>query len=260
MKIKFYKYQGTGNDFIMIDNRTKVFDSNNSQVIAGLCDRKFGVGADGLICLNTSDNLSFEMDYSNADGSKSFCGNGARCTVAFAQNLGIVQDQAEFTAIDGYHYAQIQDDRYSILMKDVQKIEKRSASDFLLDTGSPHYVRFIDEDSTIDIVAFGKEVRYSEEFKVVGVNVNVAKEISPSVLYVETYERGVEDETLSCGTGVTAVALSYAFQNKLQGDQEVSILTKGGKLSVAFHANGTSFSKVFLKGPALCVFEGEITL
>lgn len=260
MKLQFYKYQGTGNDFIMIDNRENLFDSTNSELIARLCNRKFGIGADGLICINSSDKLSFEVDYSNADGSKSFCGNGARCSVAFAKQLDIIHSEAIFSAIDGDHEAKFIGNNIAVKMQNVNSINHIEKNAYTLNTGSPHYVKFIEEEEIIDIVNFGKNIRYSEDYISDGINVNTAKQISENVIYVETYERGVEDETLSCGTGVTAVALSYAIKKNLQGKNEIKIHTKGGNLSVEFIREEIFFSEIWLIGPAINTFNGTVEI
>ncbi len=257
MKITFSKYQGTGNDFIMLDNMNGHYEGLTIAQIQQLCDRKLGVGADGLIKLTKTEGFDFEVEYFNADGSQSFCGNGARCSVVFARALGLIDNEAHFLAIDGAHKATVENDIVRLEMLPVTRIEKRDEN-YLLDTGSPHFVRFVVAGEKIDIVEYGKEVRYSEEFKDKGVNVNVVEVISPSEIVVQTYERGVEDETLSCGTGVTACALVQMGSMKDNG--KVTVQTKGGTLSVEANANGQGFDQIWLSGPAKKVFDGSIEL
>jgi diaminopimelate epimerase len=260
MKLKFSKYQGTGNDFIMLDNLSGFYDSLSVPQIQFLCDRKFGIGADGLIKISKASEVEFEVDYYNSDGSKSFCGNGARCSVAFAQTLGINSNHVIFSAIDGLHEAQKKEDLVSLKMNNVHEI-KEISSDFELYTGSPHYIRFVDNTLNLNVFHEGRKIRYSPEYQENGINVNFVEELNDNELEVATYERGVEDETLSCGTGVTAAALAYAQKKGLYGKQEIRIHTKGGKLKVAFERTGEDdYINIFLIGYAVHVFEGEIEL
>lgn len=258
MIITFYKYQGTGNDFIMIDNRDKKFVPD-IPTIKKLCDRRFGIGADGLILLENVKDYDFSMVYFNSDGNEStMCGNGGRCIVAFAAFLGVIKNNAKFIAIDGEHEAEIfENGIVSLKMKDVSAIEK-SANDFILDTGSPHFVRFVDKVSDIDVFTEGRKVRRSERFAAKGINVNFV-ELKDGILNVRTYERGVEDETLSCGTGVTASALAVASAGLVNGKEECLIAVPGGSLKVKFKSLGAnSFKDVWLEGPTQSVFKGEI--
>ena len=259
MKIDFYKYHGTGNDFIIIDNRTSGTFLKKNQIIR-LCDRHFGIGADGLMFIENHPFLDFHMSYYNSDGNEStMCGNGGRCLVAFAKSIGIVSDSAIFNAIDGVHNAIINsDDSISLKMKDIDDI-KFINTNYLLNTGSPHYVIFDQNVSKIDVFKKGSEIRNSKEFAPSGVNVNFV-EIINDELFVRTYERGVENETLSCGTGVTASAISAAI--KLNTDKNSwKIKTIGGKLSVRFDKiNSQSFTDIWLTGPAAFVFKGEIDI
>jgi diaminopimelate epimerase len=260
MKLKFSKYQGTGNDFIMLDNLSGFYDLLSVPQIQFLCDRKFGIGADGLIKISKASEVEFEVDYYNSDGSKSFCGNGARCSVAFAQSLGINSNHVIFSAIDGLHEAQKKEDLVSLKMNNVHEI-KEIVSDFELYTGSPHYIRFVDNTLNLNVFQEGRKIRYSPEYQENGINVNFVEELSEKELEVATYERGVEDETLSCGTGVTAAALAYAQKKGLYGKQEIRIHTKGGKLKVAFERTGEDdYVNIFLIGPAIHVYDGEIEL
>lgn len=257
MKISFSKYQGTGNDFVMLDNRDGCYDGLSLDAVRFLCDRRFGIGADGLIKINAHPERDFEVDYYNADGSKSFCGNGARCSVAFAGALGLDVSKTVFEAIDGKHEANLEHGTVSLLMSDVHEIVRRPP-DFTLDTGSPHYIVFTEEN--VNVVEEGRKIRYSEEFSDAGINVNFVKETGHNAIRVLTYERGVEDETFSCGTGVTAAALAFAVRNGLYGRQQVAIATKGGELSVSFNRPGEQeFTEIYLIGPAQFVFSGVIS-
>ncbi len=260
MIVHFSKYQGTGNDFVMLDNLSGKYDDLSIEVIRFLCDRRFGIGADGLIKINSHETADFEMDYYNSDGSKSFCGNGARCSVVYAETLGLDVSITTFSAIDGLHHASRIGEVVSLQMKDVSEISSRG-KDFVIQTGSPHYVRFTNHIDLVDIVDFGKEIRFSPEFSAEGINVNLVQVTSDKKLIVNTYERGVDDETLSCGTGVTACALAYGFQNNLIGKQLIDIKVKGGELKVSFlQKNQGEFIDIQLIGPAKFVFSGEVNV
>ncbi|APG58963.1 diaminopimelate epimerase [Christiangramia salexigens] len=259
MKLEFYKYQGTGNDFVMLDNRDSILPKNSTKLIRDLCDRKFGIGADGLICLENPENNTddFKMVYFNADGNESsMCGNGGRCLVAFAKFLGIIENSARFTAIDGPHEAIVKDGIVSLKMQDVEEFKEGDEFIFL-NTGSPHHVSFIDGVSHLDVKKEGAAIRYSKLYRDGGTNVNFVQEISKDTFSVRTYERGVEDETLSCGTGVTAVALAASFTSKTDSEK-VKLITPGGELSVSFKKQDKKFTDVWLSGPAQQVFKGDI--
>lgn len=260
MLLTFQKYQGTGNDFVMIDQRTqKYIDHNDQKRIAFLCDRRFGIGADGLIFLELSENYDFKMVYFNADGRQStMCGNGGRCIVHFAWSLGVCGQETSFEAIDGLHKGKILDkDSVSIQMSDVQNITIEPDQTYVLNTGSPHYVKLV-ENLPENIKTSGAEIRYSEEYKQEGINVNFVK-INENGIEVGTYERGVEDETLSCGTGVTAAAIA-TYLDKKSNNNHVNIQTKGGQLSVSFEQAGDTFKNIWLTGPATKVFDGNIEI
>lgn len=254
--INFHKYQGTGNDFVMIDNRGGGFDKSDLKLIASLCDRRFGIGADGVILIETSDSADFEMVYFNPDGSQSLCGNGSRCAVMFASHLGMIQNDTSFLAIDGVHKAQIKNGLVHLLMHDVSSYELVD-QDFLIDTGSPHYIRYVKNTDSLDPIVEGRKVRYSERFSREGVNVNFLEVISQDELKIRTYERGVEDETFSCGTGCTAAALSLGLKT---GVNQVKLNAIGGELKVSFKRDGEHFKDIYLIGPAESVFAGEISL
>lgn len=259
MTFKFFKYQGAGNDFILIDNRDKSFPVGNSQLYNKLCDRRFGIGADGIMLLELTDGYDFKMVYFNSDGNESsMCGNGGRCLVRFAEELAIVKNECRFLAVDGPHYAKISENTIQLQMIDVMGWNEYG-NDITLQTGSPHYVKWVDQVDEIDVYKEGKLIRYNNDFKEVGINVNFLTWRNDS-LYVRTYERGVEDETLSCGTGVTAAAIAYSIQQNIEGDLTVPIETKGGSLKVMFHRENNSFTNVYLIGPAIKVFEGTINI
>ena len=258
MNIHFYKYQGTGNDFVMLDNRDGNYDAVGIKEIQKICDRRFGIGADGLIKINAHSTLAFEMDYYNSDGSKSFCGNGARCTVAFAQLLGINCEHVHFMAIDGEHSASLSEQKVALAMKDVLEIHEIN-QDFLLHTGSPHYIEFVESAEQVDVFMRGRAIRNQEAFKLEGVNVNFVQVLGDNELYVRTYERGVEDETLSCGTGVTAAVLAFAHKHNFSNSSTIKVKTLGGSLEVSFLPKGNGvFEEIHLIGPAVHVFKGEI--
>ena len=254
--IRFEKYQGTGNDFIMIDNRSSQIAEDVLSRVRFWCDRRFGIGADGVILIENHSSADFEMVYYNSDGSQSFCGNGSRCAVLFARSLGIVQDNAQFMAIDGMHEAKIDSEgRVHLKMADVHEIEE-SEDYFFIHTGSPHYIKYVNEVDKMDVVKEAKLIRYSAKYASDGTNVNFVG-VGEDRLIVRTYERGVEDETLSCGTGVTAVALSAAGDEF--GNYEALIQTLGGTLEVSYDKVGeNSFTNIFLIGPGVKVFEGII--
>jgi len=257
MEYTFYKYQGTGNDFVMIDNRDDIFPKNDTKLVAQLCDRKFGIGADGLILLENGGSTDFRMVYYNSDGNESsMCGNGGRCIVAFASALGIIDSETEFDATDGRHHATIDDKGIiSLRMKDVNTVSLYEDYVFL-DTGSPHHVEMVEDLPNLDVKGIGANIRYSGLYGNQGANVNFVSQAAPDIFSVRTYERGVEDETLSCGTGVTAVALAMKMLGKTDADN-VTLQTPGGHLNVSFKQNGKHFTHVYLTGPAQFVFKGE---
>lgn len=259
MLIHFYKYQGTGNDFIILDNRRNEYPLSRKNV-AFLCHRRFGIGADGLMLLNSHPGFDFEMKYYNSDGAESsMCGNGGRCLVKFASDRGILKRDYRFLAIDGVHDASIDmDGTVSLRMNDVDNVYYEHGK-YILNTGSPHYVDMVDDVLHMDVVNRGRQVRYSDAFRKDGINVNfVQQTVEPDKIIVRTYERGVEDETYSCGTGVTAAAL-VCFHNE-NGYNRVEVKTKGGDLSVEFDRIDENYRNIWLIGPAVKVFEGEIDL
>ena len=261
MKIQFSKYQGTGNDFVIIDAiHQDLGEFGDKQMIARICDRKFGVGADGLILLKLSSDHDFTMQYFNADGSEStMCGNGGRCIVHFAKSIGLIKDETRFMAIDGVHQALINDQEIQLEMQDVLDVSLNDDY-YVLNTGSPHYVEFVEELQILDVFKEGRTIRNSGEFSDEGINVNFAED-SQGQLFVRTYERGVEDETLSCGTGVTAAALAYSIHQDLEGSQVIPLETLGGSLKIKFErVDQKTFKNIWLCGPAEEVFKGTLVV
>lgn len=257
MDIQFHKYQGAGNDFILIDHRTDASKNIDNSTVKQLCDRRFGIGADGLMLLLNHADFDFEMVYYNADGNLgSMCGNGGRCIVAFAKHLGIIDREANFLAVDGPHYAKISESGtwVDLQMINVNQIE-RDGNAYVLNTGSPHYVVEVANLKQLDVYAKGKEIRNNETYKEKGINVNFVEDRGDH-LFVRTFERGVEDETYACGTGATAVALAMAKHLHQTGHIETAIEVLGGKLNIKFDYNGKEFNNIFLCGPAEKVFEG----
>lgn len=258
MQLRFHKYQGTGNDFVIFDDRNGTFPVSPS-LVAHLCHRRFGIGADGLMLLQNHPGYDFRMVYFNADGNQStMCGNGGRCLVMFARALGIFETETTFLAVDGPHQAHVRDGLVYLKMMDVAGVQREREYDFL-NTGSPHYVTFAEEVRSTDVTGLGRSIRYNNYFGPIGgTNVNFVEVQADNTLFVRTYERGVEDETYSCGTGVTACALAASYRNLVS---PVRIKTLGGELQVAFRQIGEgSFADVYLIGPAQKVFEGEVAI
>ena len=262
MKINFSKYQGTGNDFVIIDNRQNNIVLTSEQ-ITFICDRKKGIGADGLMLLGNKHGYDFEMTYYNANGLEgSMCGNGGRCLTQFAYDIGLNKKQFKFIAIDGPHESTINEDGWVYLkMSNVNAVEKNIDGDvpfFVLNTGSPHYIEMVDSINSVDVFGLGQMIRFNDRFKSEGINVNFVEQQDDKI-FVRTYERGVENETLSCGTGVTAAALISGIE-KL-GEQIIHIETLGGKLAVRFNNKGDQvFENIWLMGPGTFVFSGSINV
>jgi diaminopimelate epimerase len=261
MKISFEKYQGTGNDFVIVDNRKKEYAALTASHIRHICDRRFGIGGDGLMLLNEKGGYDFEMRYYNADGREgTMCGNGGRCLVKFAYQLGIHKTVYHFIAADGPHEAEIDTDGIvSLKMQDVNRVSKFHG-DYLLNTGSPHYVRMVGDVMNVDVFKKGRDIRYSKDFEQDGVNVNFVEQLpDEDKILVRTYERGVEDETWSCGTGVTAAAL-ICYHNE-NGFNDVGVKTLGGTLTVEFdRVDDNHYTNIWLSGPAEKVFDGAIEI
>lgn len=264
MKVPFTKYHGAGNDFILIDDRANLWaDKMTEPWIEMVCHRRFGIGADGLILLQKSnDGADFFMKYYNADGRQStFCGNGGRCIVSFAAKLEIHHGRCKFLGTDGLHSGSINDKGLVTLsMTDVNQITTIDSKTFTLYTGSPHYVTFVDDVENIDVFHEGRSIRNSPLYSSAGINVNFVEITGPSSIRIRTYERGVEDETMACGTGVVASAIAYSVHADNNADQ-CAVKTQGGNLTVEFVRNSKhEFSDVKLIGPAVEVFNGEIQL
>lgn len=257
MKLHFEKYHGTGNDFILIDNRKNVFEPDNVSSIASMCNRHIGIGADGLILLENNMHYDFSMRYFNADGYEgSMCGNGGRCIVIFAQELGIIKDKTIFKTIDGTHQATIKKNNVVALqMNDVTEVQLYDDHSFL-DTGSPHHIKIVEEVSTYPVLEKGREIRYAAPYYDTGTNVNFVEQTDKKSFKIRTYERGVEDETLSCGTGVTAVAIAMHAADITKA-KAINLETLGGDLKVSFKSKRGSYTDVILEGPVKKVFSGE---
>jgi diaminopimelate epimerase len=260
MELEFYKYQGTGNDFVMIDNRSNTFPKENTQLVAHLCDRRFGIGADGLILLDTDATSDFRMVYYNSDGNlSSMCGNGGRCLVAFAKKLNVIQNETTFLATDGLHYATVgADGIVSLQMIDVAEIKNTQDYSFL-NTGSPHHVQIVEDLQHFNVKENGAAIRYGNLYGQAGSNINFVKKIDETTFSLRTYERGVEDETLACGTGATAVAIAMNAIGQTNSN-EINLNVEGGKLAVSFDIEDGKYTNVFLKGPAEFVFKGTIQI
>ncbi len=264
MTLQFQKYQAAGNDFILIDNRAAGIKFSSEQ-IKQVCDRKFGVGADGLMLVENSPGLDFNLLYFNADGSQSLCGNGCRAAVQFAASLGLVNGKATFNAFDGIHEAEIlSPGTIRLKMNDVDQVS-RPGGDFFLNTGSPHHVRFVDSVESYAVLEEGRRIRYSEAYRPGGTNANFVELIGDNRIFVRTYERGVEAETLSCGTGIVAAALAASYRGCTS---PTHIKAKGGDLVVEYKVgqsdggsgHGGMFTEIFLTGPAKMVFQGQLEL
>jgi diaminopimelate epimerase len=263
MTFKFYKYQGTGNDFVIADNRKDEYSGLSTDQIRRLCDRRFGIGADGLMLLNERSGYDFEMKYFNADGKEgSMCGNGGRCMVRFARDMGIRRDNDlyRFIAADGEHEGEIDPDgTISLRIRDVTQV-KKFHGDLIVNTGSPHYIKMVPDVMNVDVFKKGSEIRHSKEFEEEGINVNFVEQTEEDHrILVRTFERGVEDETHSCGTGVTAAAL-VCYHNE-NGFNDVEVKTLGGTLTVEFdRVDDNCYTNIWLCGPAERVFEGSVEI
>jgi len=260
MQINFYKYHGTGNDFIMIDNRDKSFPTSCS-IVAHLCHRRFGIGADGLILLENSTEYDFKMRYFNSDGNEgTMCGNGGRCIVAFAKHLGLIEKETRFVAMDGEHTATINSENIvKLKMQNVSMIENNN-DHFFLNTGSPHVVKFIDNHKNFDTYKEGSAIRNSDKYKKEGTNVNFVSIKDSHTITASTFERGVEDETYSCGTGCIASAIVTALKLDIPNPIEIAIKTKGGSLKVYTQNTNGTFDNTFLEGPTESSFSGQINI
>lgn len=260
MVLEFYKYQGTGNDFILLDNRSGKYDKISAKEISFLCDRHYGIGSDGFIFLQKKTGYDFEMRFYNPDGSAGMmCGNGGRCIAAFARDLKIIRNSCIFWAPDGEHQAKLSDNnQVKLSMKELAFGEK-ILNFYLFDTGAPHIIFFKDDIEDADFTEKAREVRYSPRFNNEGINVNRLQKKAENEIKVRTYERGVEAETLSCGTGVTASALAYALENNIP-EGKIKVQAKGGNLTVYFRSENQRFKDVYLEAQAKFVFSGKVFL
>jgi diaminopimelate epimerase len=254
MLFKFYKYQGTGNDFIVFDDRSECFPSSRD-VIQQLTDRRFGIGGDGIILIQNSEKADFRMIYYNPDGSQSLCGNGSRCAVEFANRLNLFQYETNFEAVDGIHHAFMKDGWIHFNINDLESVINEG-NDYFIENGSPHFIRFVTDVNEVDIQKISPPLRHSTAFNRSGMNVNFVQ-LTDHGITVRTYERGVENETLSCGTGVTAAAIASSLKGMAS---PVNVTTKGGSLRVTFDRTDDSFRHIYLSGPVSMVFEGEINI
>lgn len=255
--LRFSKYDGAGNDFVMIDNRENDIHLSREQ-IKTLCHRRHGIGADGLIMIENHTSLDFRMVYYNSDGNEStMCGNGGRCIVAYAKELEVIKDTCRFMAIDGAHDASVHGENVVLGMTPVGKVEEIDLG-YVLDTGSPHYVKLVNDVTSIDVRKEGGAIRYGDTFGKEGINVNFVEYLGGQNAKIRTYERGVEDETFACGTGATAAAIALHYGGIIKAN-EVILDAVGGRLKVTFTKDEqTRYSNIWLEGSARKVFEGEV--
>jgi len=256
----FYKYHGAGNDFLMIDNRRGIFDIHDKEKIKLWCHRRFGIGADGILTLEQEPGYDFKMQYINSDGSMgAMCGNGGRCIVHFANSLGLIRDpkKIKFLAVDGEHNAEIlPDGLIKLKMRDVENISERNGLPYLYSGTAPHNIVYVDDVKNFPVVEEGRRIRNLDKE---GLNVNFV-EVGGDILKMRTYERGVEDETLACGTGATCVAIASHHLGKISGNS-VKIKMPGGDLKIEFEKTAEGkYQNIWLIGPATEVFKGEISL
>jgi diaminopimelate epimerase len=258
MILNFYKYQGAGNDFVFVDNRNSIFPKENKELVMHLCDRHFGIGADGLILIENHHDTDFEMVYFNADSSQTMCGNGARCAVAFAKKLNIINTSTNFTAYDGPHHAEVNEDNtVSLEMIDVEKVDVNKDHVFT-NTGTLHHVEMVSDLENYPVVELGRKIR-NEVYGTEGSNINFIEQSDENTFHIRTYERGVEDETLACGTGVTAAAIAVHKIGKTTNNN-INLIAVGGKLQVSFDVVGETYKNVVLTGPAQFVFQGTFEI
>lgn len=260
MEIPFFKYHGTGNDFVIFDGRdTPLITMLDEESIAAICHRRFGIGADGVMILQDHPSEDFNMVYFNSDGKpSSMCGNGGRCLVSFAHRMGLFKDRCTFMAIDGLHEATIKGDQVELKMNDVTELEKDNGNT-ILNTGSPHYVKHCSDLDALSITEAAHAIRYNERFAQEGINVNFIQPVEEGIR-IRTYERGVEDETWACGTGATAAAIAFVEGTNTLGNHEIQVKVEGGSLVVKLNKTATGYNNVWLCGPAQFVFSGVVDL
>jgi diaminopimelate epimerase len=261
MTIQFDKYQGAGNDFVILDNRLGNYNGLTTAQIAFICDRHRGIGADGLILINSDSTADFEMQYFNSDGNEStLCGNGGRCAVAFAYGKNIINNTTKFNTIDGFHSAIYENSmQVKLEMKDVTEFSEVGSA-LVLDTGSPHYIQLVEDVKAVNIQKEGSAIRHSDDFLPGGINVNFVEKEDPTHYKIRTYERGVEGETLACGTGTVAAALAMHYKSESANATELHFKALGGDLTVSFEVSNGDYHFIFLTGPAVFVFSGSIDL
>ena len=266
-KIEFYKMSGSGNDFIIIDNRNNIVDENSlSNFIANVCRRKMAVGADGMILVENSDDADFKWRFFNSDGSVAeMCGNGARCVARFAYLNNIAGSNMSFETLAGLVKAEVIEERVKVKMTNPSELKADDAVELKnglvsissINTGVPHVVMVKDSIDDIDIVKIGREIRYHDKFSPAGTNVNFACRIKNNTIAVRTYERGVEDETLACGTGAVASAIIMA--NKMKIDSPLSVLTRsGGYLNIFFKERDGQYYDIYLEGDARIIYKAQL--
>jgi diaminopimelate epimerase len=256
MTTAFSKYHGTGNDFIILDGRNQKFDLKNAAFIKQMCHRRYGIGADGVMVLQSDKNYDFKMVYFNSDGFEgTMCGNGGRCICSFALSLGIINNKTTFIASDGIHEAILEKEIIHLKMNNVSKITPFDDG-LLIDTGSPHFIQITNNPHDVDTEKMGKEIRHQQRFAPKGANINFVS-VSENTIQIATFERGVESETLSCGTGSVASAIAFTY-NKPNGNYTYNIHAKGGKLSVSLEKEGMLYHNIWLSGPTVKVFDGII--
>jgi diaminopimelate epimerase len=265
--IPFYKMSGAGNDFIIIDNRNQIVaDKDLSGFIASICRRKMSAGADGLILIEASDKFDFRWRFFNSDGSKAeMCGNGARCAARFAHVIGIAGTTLSFETEAGVLSAQINEDRVKVKMPDPSdlklayplKLSNRSLEISSINTGVPHAVVMVEQVADVDVVTLGREIRLHQTFAPAGTNANFVQRSKGNAIEIRTYERGVEDETLACGTGAIAGAIISASRFKM--NSPVDVKTRSGEyLTIYFSAKDGQFDDIYMEGGARIIYSGEL--
>ena len=257
MLVNFYKYQGTGNDFVIIDLRSNNFQLTENN-IKTICNRKFGIGSDGLMIMKNHNDYDFEMKFFNPDGSESFCGNGSRCAVLYSFHHGLIQRKCTFLTNDGVHKASVKKDEIvRVSIRRPQEFNELKNDSFEINTGSPHFIQFMSNINKLDFLTYCKSIRNNKKYKKNGININLVEERN-SNLMMRTFERGVENETLSCGSGVTAAAIAFGYRKT--NINKVHVQTPGGDLTVEFKMNKSTFSEIYLSGPSSFVYKGELNI
>ena len=266
-RIEFYKMSGSGNDFIIIDNRNHIVDESSlPNFVAKVCRRKMAVGSDGLILVENSETADFKWRFFNSDGSVAeMCGNGARCVARFAYLNDIAGPNMSFETLAGIVKAEIIGERAKVKMtdpidfkrEDTVELKNGLVSISSINTGVPHVVIVKDNIDDVDVAEIGREIRYHDKYSPAGTNVNFVSHIKDNTIAIRTYERGVEDETLACGTGAAASAIIMAFKMKI--DSPISVLTRsGGHLNIFFKENEVRYCDVYLEGDARIIYKAKL--